>query len=166
MRSRLVRGMAVSVAVVALVAGCGDDEDEATTSAEATEETTPAGTPGPPTAAGEVAVEAREYAFDNVPQTVEAGKTTFTLNNVGEEEHEMFVVKLAEDVTFQEAIEAQGEEGTVEEEVGGIKPIEPGEEDEFEGKLDAGNYGMVCALPGPDGAPHVALGQGAEFTVE
>ena len=165
MRSRIIRGVVVSFAVAALVAGCGDDE-ESTTAAEAPGETTPAGTPGPPTASGEVPVEAREYAFDNVPETVEAGKTTFTLNNVGEEEHEMFVVKLAEDATFQEAIEAQGEEGTVEEEVGGIKPIAPGEEDDFEANLKAGNYGMVCALPGPEGQPHVVLGQAAEFVVE
>lgn len=165
MRSRMIGGVVASVALAAVAGGCGNDE-ESTTGASGPE-STPAGTPGPATASGEVAVEASEYAFDNVPETVEAGNTTFTLSNVGQEEHEMFVVKLAEDATFQEAIEAQGEEGTVEEEVGGIRPIEPGEEGKpFEANLKPGNYGMVCALPGPEGQPHVVLGQQAEFVVE
>lgn len=165
MRSRMIGGMVASAALAALVGACGGGEEEPTTGASTTESTS-GGTPGPATASGEVAVEAREYAFDNVPQTVEAGDTSFTLSNVGMEEHEMFVVKLAEDATFEEAIEAMGREGTVEEEVGGVRPIKPGEEGDFEAKLTPGDYGMVCALPGPEGQPHVVLGQRAEFVVE
>ena len=158
----------VATACCAVALGACGGEEESTTSAGAAggTETGASAKPGPPTASGEVTIEAREYAFDNVPQTIEAGKTSFTLNNVGEEEHELFLAKINEGNTFEEAIEAEGEKGTAED-VGTIKPIAPGEQSKpFKTNLKPGNYGMLCFVPGPEGQPHFLLGQKAEFEVE
>ena len=108
----------------------------------------------------------RGLAISSVPATIEAGKTSFTLNNVGQEEHEMFLARINEGYTFDEAIEAEGEEGTAER-IGGIKPIDPGEESKpFSTNLKPGHYGMLCFVSGPEGQPHFMLGQKAEFDVE
>ena len=165
MRSRMIRGVVVSVALVALVGACGDDDEE--TTGAGTTESTSAAAPGPPTASGDVTIEASEYAFGGVPQTIEAGDTSFTLDNVGQEDHNLFIAEINEGFTFDEAIEAEGEEGTAEE-VGEIKPVKPGEQSEkpLEANLKPGNYGMLCFEAAPDGAPHFTLGQRAEFVVE
>ena len=158
MRSRMIGGVVASVALVALVGACGGEE-EATTETATTE--------GPATASGDITIEASEYAFGGVPQTIEAGDTSFTLDNVGQEDHNLFIAKINEGFTFDEAIEAMGEEGTAEE-VGEIKAVKPGEQSEkpLEANLKPGNYGMLCFEAGPEGAPHFTLGQRAEFTVE
>ena len=157
MNARTVLTAGLCIGLMGFVSACGDDE-ESTTGASAP--------PRPATASGDVTIEAREYAFDNVPETIEAGKTSFTLENVGQEEHEMFIARINEGHTFDEAIEAEGEKGTAEE-IGGVRPIEPGETSKpFDANLKPGNYGMLCFVQGPDGQPHFVLGQKAEFTVE
>jgi uncharacterized cupredoxin-like copper-binding protein len=162
MKRMSMRGAGAStVAAVsaALALGACGGEEETTTGAA----TAPS---GPATASGDVTIDAREYAFDGVPQTIEAGKTSFTLNNVGQEEHELFIARINEGYTFDEAIAEEGEKGTAEE-IGGIRPVKPGEESKpFETNLKPGNYGMLCFVPGPEGQPHFTLGQRAEFSVE
>ncbi|HWL65925.1 MAG TPA: hypothetical protein VNP73_08125, partial [Actinomycetota bacterium] len=54
--------------------------------------------------AGTVAVTATEYAFEGVPAELPEGETTFTFENVGEEIHEMVVLRIKTDATAQELL--------------------------------------------------------------
>ena len=60
-----------------------------------------------------VDVHATDYAFDI--GEVASGRTSFVLTNDGSETHEMLVVKLADGVTLDDALQADGEQGTVDE---------------------------------------------------
>jgi len=85
---------------------------------------------------------------------------------VGQEEHLLFIARINEGNTFEEAIEAEGKQGTAED-VGETKSVKPGEESKpLSANLKPGHYGMLCFLPGPEGAPHFTLGQKSEFDVE
>lgn len=150
---------ATAGATLALALGaCGDDDDETTTAAEETataEETT---------AGSEITVTADEYSFE-LSEEPQAGPATFSLDNVGEEDHELILAKIAEGSTFDEAIKAQGEKGTTE----SIEFLEApaGEEapNTITTELTAGNYGMLCSLETDDGEPHFELGQQEEFEI-
>jgi plastocyanin len=88
---------------------------------------------GPATAvpSGVVAVEAREYAFTPSSITVPAGSVTFSIRNVGSQEHEFEVFK--------------GD--TVVDEVEGIVP---GLTKDATMTLAAGEYTFLCKLNGHD----------------
>ena len=132
---------------------------------EACQETSGAGgePPGDDAAepgATEVPVTLDEYSF-GVESTLAAGPTAFALDNVGEEEHEMVLVKLIEGATVDDALAAEqaGEDpqqffqGPPEVGVAG-----PGEQTFVNTELTPGNYAMVCFIPTPGGVPHVAEG--------
>ena len=153
-RGLLTTCAATAVGALALALGaCGDDDEETTTAAEET------------TAGSEITVTADEYSFE-LSGEPQAGPATFTLDNVGKEDHELILAKLAEDATIEDAIEAEGEEGTT---VGepGFTEAKAGEEAErpIETDLTAGNYAMVCTFETDDGEPHFELGQQEEFEI-
>src|SRR5262245_36691218 len=62
--------------------------------------------------AARVDVTATDYAFD-VP-AVEAGRTSFVLTNQGHEAHFLYIVKLADGVTLDEAMQASDPTGVIE----------------------------------------------------
>ena len=110
-----------------------------------------------------VDVSATDYAFHI--GDVASGRTSFVLTNDGDETHEMVVVKLAAGVTLDEAIQADGEEGTVDSEWGTNFAAPGGDEEAVTFDVEPGNYALVCFMPDADGTPHMVLGMRHEFTV-
>ena len=51
-----------------------------------------------------IAITGRDFAFDGVPETVDAGPVTFTFENAGAEFHEMILARLPEGMTLEEAL--------------------------------------------------------------
>lgn len=171
------------------------DATEGTATATATETTT-TGAAGEGDGDGEtIEVAGVDFAFEGVPETVEAG-TQFTFTNESDVEfHELilFHIPEGEERPIAELLALPDEEAT--EIVGaplGVSVAMPGEEGMVvEGELvveEPGRYVMLCFIPtGADpqafaeamenpgegeppqvegGPPHVAQGMYAEFTVE
>ena len=121
-----------------------------------------------------VPITAVDYAFEDVPATVEAGTTSFTLTNAstGGEDHEMIVMRKADGVdTSWEELLAMSEEESADKVVfkGAGFAADGGEPGTVLADLDAGEYLMICFLPvggAEDGAPHFTEGMQHEFTVE
>jgi plastocyanin len=156
----LLCALGMLVLSAGLVACGDDDEDSASTDGAAT--TTEASAD-----ATTVDVTGTEYAFElSATPTAETQEVTYT--NDGEEAHDLIFVKLAEGVTLDEAFEAQGREGTTEEEIGVTfaQPGQSGKPIEVKKPLDAGTYAMVCTLETKDGELHYDLGMQEEFTIE
>lgn len=118
--------------------------------------------------AQQVAVVATDYAFE-IPE-VTAGPNAFTMTNEGAEPHFMYIVKLKEGATIDEALAADqaGEdpEAFIEEDIGDSGTAPPGATAVINADLDPGTYAMLCFVATPDGEPHAALGMAEEFTVE
>lgn len=199
---KLKSALAIWMALAMLLAGCADDAgDDTTDDVDTTDEETPDEEESPDDeevssddeAGDTVEITAVDYAFEGVPDTVEAG-TELTLTNTSEGEvHEMVVMRVDDDETrpLDELLGLSDEE--VEEVVtfAGVAVAMPGE-DGFtpEGPVvldEAGRYVMLCFIPtGADpaayqeaiesgaeeapevdgGPPHVAQGMVAEFEVE
>jgi hypothetical protein len=121
-----------------------------------------------------VSVTAVDYAFEDIPATVPAGTTSFTLTNAsqGGEDHELIVMRKADGVDLAwDEILALGEEESadkVEFKGAGFAPAE-GEPGTVLADLDPGEYLAICFIPvggTEDGAPHFTEGMQQEFTVE
>jgi uncharacterized cupredoxin-like copper-binding protein len=141
-RARALRVLAVPLAVVALalpavIAGCGDDEDE--------EATTPATeVDGGAEAGGGETVEVSLVDFAIEPDQVEvpAGAVTFDVSNDGETLHNL-------------EIEGDG----VEEEL--PEDLQPGQGGSLEVDFQPGTYEMYCPV-----GNHADMGMVGELTVE
>jgi hypothetical protein len=132
-------------ALAAAGAGCGGDDEAAGGGAQ------------------EITVTADEYSFE-LSDTPAAGPATFTLDNVGEERHELIVAQLASDASADDAIRAQGREGTTEL----VRRVvaKPGEQSEraVEVELESANYLLLCTFS-TKGEPHFTLGQREELEI-
>ena len=161
----------VSIFAVVLVLGlflvaCGEDEPTTDAGGETETETTQPSEPE----ASEILVTAVEYEFD-LPDTLPAGTTTFTLQNDGEEPHFIEIVELTEDAPELEKLLKMGEN-----EIGQyfvkqhkIPTAKPGETAKKTAEIDlvtGARYAYVCFIPTKDGTPHAFLGMTGEFTVE
>lgn len=196
--NRIRRPLAfAAVGMLALgLAACGDDDDTATadetptTEAVETETETETDT-GSEAPEGEVVeITAVDWAYEGVPESVEAG-TRLSLVNEGDEPHEMVVIRIPDEETrpVSEIV------ALPEEELGAVFGGEPtpsavllaasGTTDTpgavmGDGTLtEPGRYAIVCFLPvgaddsileseGPpesDAPPHVSQGMFAELTV-
>ncbi len=155
MLSKSILTAVILGAIAPVAAGCGGDDEGETTAAEETTEEAGGG--------GEITVTADEYSFE-LSDTPAAGPTTFRLDNVGEERHELIFAQLAEDATADDAIQAQGEKGTTE--LTRRIVAGPGQEAKqtIDAELEPANYLLVCALSS-DGKPHFTLGQREEFEI-
>ena len=87
--------------------------------------------PATPVPSGVIAVEAKEYAFTPASITVPAGSVTFSIKNVGTQEHEFEVFK--------------GDQVVDE-----VEGIVPGLTKDATMTLAAGEYTFVCKLNGHD----------------
>jgi uncharacterized cupredoxin-like copper-binding protein len=132
----------------------------------------------------EVDVTGTEYAFEDVPETVEAGQTAFNFSNDGGEEHEFILVRINDDVTesIEELAQLPEEEAFQKIQVLGFAMAAPGESDQAFVDLESGRYGALCFFPvgsTPEAVaaaeesgeeieapPHFTQGMLAEFTVE
>ena len=116
--------------------------------------------------ATEVDVVASDYMFD-MPDTLDAGRTSFVLTNQGHEAHFLEIVKLAEGVTIEQALASRGSErddrGRLEHRT--RRPRRRGRRGHHV-RPRAGQLRRACASsPGPDGTPHAFMGMQKEFTV-
>lgn len=139
-----------------VLAGCGEGE------------------PRPEVAVVEVVVDgtAHAYSFD-VPERIEAGPTRFSLANQGEEPHHAQLFRLDPGSTVEDlsAALATGdplaalEHGSFD---GGTALVTPGSTSQADAvvSLSAGQYVLLCFVPGPDGTPHVAHGMLRPFQVQ
>jgi plastocyanin len=110
--------LALTVAFAAVVAGCSG---AGTASA------------GPPTPvpSGVIAVEAKEYMFTPSTITVPTGAVSFSIKNVGTQQHE-FEILNGDQVVDQ------------------VQAIDPGLTRDATSTLEAGEYTFVCKLNGHD----------------
>lgn len=113
--------------------------------------------------AARVDVTATDFAF--AIGEVAPGRTSFALTNDGAEAHFMLVVKLAEGVTLEQAMQSEGEEGTIDGEWETNLAAAGGDEEVITFDVEPGNYALLCFLPTTDGTPHAELGMQHEFTV-
>ncbi|MCO8126118.1 hypothetical protein NHL50_02730 [Acidimicrobiia bacterium EGI L10123] len=182
------RAVAVAACLLALgLAACGDDDDTAT----ADETTTTEAVDTETSTEGEIVeITAVDWAFEGVPESVEAG-TKLSLTNEGDEPHEVVAIRIPDEETrpVSEIV------ALPEEELGAVFGGEPepatvilaktGTTDTpgavvGDGTLtEPGRYAIVCFLPvgaddavldaaGPpesDAPPHVSQGMFAELTV-
>lgn len=165
---------AATLAAVALAAGCGSSsgssagagtttESAATTAPDTSDATTTAPaatTPAAPAAtASTVTVTLgapTEFALTASPAEVPAGKVTFTVANKGEILHEMVVVPGAGAAALTQPDGSASEEGSP----GEVPDVPPGEGGTVTIDLPAGDYVLLCNLPG-----HFAGGMYTTFVV-
>lgn len=134
----------------------------------------------------QVSIEAIEYEFQGVPETIPSGTVAFDFTNKGGEVHEMVVFRVNEGVTesITELLELPEEEAIEKVEFMGVAFAVPGSGDITFADLVPGNYAMLCFVPvgttsmdalggpggeeaeGEGGPPHFTQGMIAEFTVE
>jgi plastocyanin len=116
----------------------------------------------------DVHLELFDYGF-KFSKPLTAGKHTIHVMNIGQQEHEAVLVKLAPGKTMKD-LDAWFESG-----MKGPSPIETtpgmaglgkGRTGTFTTDLAPGRYGVVCYIPdAKDGKPHVMHGMVQEFTV-
>jgi len=120
-----------------------------------------------------VDVDAVDYAFEGVPETIDAGTVAFKLTNSTEhdEEHEMVIFSKADGVTesFEDLLALPEEEVGSKVVFAGAAFAPPGGEGFALAELGPGEYAMVCFIPvggADDGPPHFTQGMLQEFAVE
>lgn len=118
-------------------------------------------------------VDALDYAFGGIPDTLPAGRVNVRLVNRSEadEAHEMLVLRRRDDETrsFDELLVLPQEEAEATVEELGFTFVPPGAEAGAFLDLEPGDYVAVCFVPvgGVDeGTPHAFEGMRREFTVE
>jgi len=123
------------------------------------------------TAEGEgqvIDIVATDYEFEGAPEELTTGPVEVSFANEGEEPHMLIFAKLNEGSTLEDAIKAEGEDGTTTD-IGTIPPVEPGQEAPATISADItepGEYFMLCPLETKDGEPHFELGQLKEYEVQ
>lgn len=167
--------LAALLALALPLAACGSDDgggdNETSASEPETEETTPAEGEedgGEETAAGgEVHVVGKDFMFEGIPATLDAGSYTFHFENAGKEEHELLVFQLNTDTPVEDLIKLPQKEAMKQITPMGGTFAAPGEtaEKPLEAELGAGNYAAVCFVSNKKG-PHAFQGMVQEFTVE
>jgi hypothetical protein len=148
---RTLAGILVAGSLAFGVAACGDDEEDSSSAEESA-------------STEEVTVTATEYEFD-LSATPSAETKSVVFDNQGEDFHVMIFARINEGFTVEEAIEAQGREGTAE--MIAQAEAAPGESTTAEVKADIepGSYAMLCPIEDKEGA-HYELGQLEEFDIE
>ena len=118
-----------------------------------------------------------EYAFDGLPDTLDAGVTSFDLTNDGTEVHEMVLLRKNDGVTetAEELLALPQAEALQKATLLGVAgPVSAGSPAYVVADLEAGDYIAVCFIPvgttsmdGPpaEGPPHFTEGMVQEFTV-
>ena len=90
-----------------------------------------------------------EYAFEDVPPTIEAGVVGFDLENEGREVHELVLFRINDDVdlTIEELAELPEQESESMVEFITAAFAAPSESDMTFHELRPGRYGMLCFIP-------------------
>jgi uncharacterized cupredoxin-like copper-binding protein len=167
MRGRTTRSFAtLGFALLLVLPACGGDDNGGGTAS--TSETGPTAATGPTgasaTGGGGSTVDATEkdFAIGVDPATATAGTVDFEISNAGPSVHE-FVVFQTDLAPDQLPV---NDDGTVNEEGKGVTHIDEVEDiavgatESLSVDLDAGNYVLICNLPG-----HYQAGMHTAFTV-
>ena len=124
-------------------------------------------------------VAASEYAFGGFPAEVPAGTFAIALHNIGEEVHELVIIRRLEDTTesWDELLALPQDEALTKTELVGVTfaPV-PDSVGVLTGELVPGDYIALCFIPAgsiagadgstpPDATPHFMHGMRHEFTV-
>ena len=133
---------------------CGEEEQNPAITAETEDE-----------AAASIEVQAAEYKFHGIPETLPVAETTFTLENVGEEPHELSVALVTSDLTLDDLLKLPEDEVSQNIEDAGRVEAKPGGSKDLVIDLEAGRYAYVCFVSAADGTPHAFLGMAGEFEV-
>ena len=150
MPSPLPRAMLLA----AVLAGCKSDRPPADAAAA----------PPSPTV---VTVTATDFKLD-LPATIPAGPVTIHLVNHGKEIHQAQLVRLDDGKTvadFEAAMKPGGRETSWGKFAGGPTAAAPGQEATTTQVLTPGQYVAMCAIPSPDGVPHMMKGMVQPFEV-
>jgi len=146
----------VAVAAAVLLGACGSSSKTSTPPTTIKVKTRP-----------QVTITARDYRF-GLPAQIPAGWVDVTLHNVGEQGHQVAFVKL-NSLTFAEFQAAADATDLTKLQdavfVGGPNNVDPGASVTATVHLAAGNYAVVCLIPGADNKPHAAHGMIAPVTV-
>ena len=111
----------------------------------------------------EVVIRALDYAFE-APDQIEAGITSFTLENAGQEPHHAQIARLQDGKTIDDLTTAlqnpnPGPAFALLEQVGGPGTIGPGTRSaRVTLNRRQGTYVLICFIGSPDGVPHFAKG--------
>lgn len=115
----------------------------------------------PPPTANVVTVMAGDYTFQ-APDTIPAGLTTLMLKNLGKEAHQVIMMRLDSGKTVADLQPLFTDpEAPIPAWLYfplGVNGIVSGDSANATATLEPGHYVMVCFVPSPDGAPHVAKG--------
>jgi hypothetical protein len=121
-----------------------------------------------------VDVTAVDYAYEGVPDSLEAGSVAFSFENKAEkEDHMMAIIKKKDGVTesWEELLDLPEDQAESKTEFKGEAFAAAGDTSTTLAELDAGEYAMLCFIPvgspeTEDGPPHFTEGMIHEFTVE
>jgi uncharacterized cupredoxin-like copper-binding protein len=116
----------------------------------------------------EVVIRTRDFQFLDVPLTVLAGITTIRLINEGPDFHHVWLVRLEDGHTLDDALDvfaAGGPQPDWMVDVGGPGTPGPGEETSATLDLQPGTYAVLCVVPAEDGLPHIMKGMVHPLTV-
>ena len=121
---------------------------------------------------GDAQVEIRgvDYEFEGAPDELDAGPTSIRFTNGGNEEHELVVMRRAEDATesLEKLLALPEEESMAKVEMQGVTFAGPGGTGYVTADLTPGTYFLVCFIPvggAEGGEPHFAHGMQHTFTV-
>lgn len=163
----------LSVLVAAAVVACSP-KDRPAAAQTASAANTPMAAAAPATAAPaaapaaqQVTISAKDFAFD-APDTITSGVTTIHLVNHGPSAHHVQLIRMDAPHTFAELVKGLAHPGPTPAWVhfaGGPNAAMPGAETQATMDLAAGNYAIICVIPGPDGVPHFAKGMARPLTV-
>lgn len=118
-----------------------------------------------------VSITGVDYAYEGVPDTMEAGTVALEFTNASEEEeHEIVVFKKNDpNQSTEELFGMPEEEAMAAITFAGASFAPPGESSSSLLTLEPGSYTAVCFIPvggADEGPPHFTQGMSAEFTVE
>lgn len=117
--------------------------------------------------ATQVEVVATDFAFSTAELV--AGPVAITMDNQGEEPHELLLVRL-DGITLEDALgkleQGADPESLPIELVGETGVRSPGEQGVVNADLPPGDYAFVCFVGGGDGVPHAFRGMTSAVTVE
>lgn len=116
-----------------------------------------------------LAVTAKDFAFEGLPDEVPAGIAVVQLTNTGENPHVVEVSRIPDDATTADEIVADPEaamgSGLIEMIAGGAF-AEPGMTGYLTVDLEPGRYLITCMIPDSDNVTHAAHGMFHELTVQ